>query len=291
MLEIILDALLDAAMDTAKLIPFLFLTYLLMEYLESRTEEKSADLLAGVGRLGPLIGGGLGAVPQCGFSAAASSLYAGGVISIGTLLSVFLSTSDEMLPIFISSAVPAQTIIRVLVLKIIIGAASGFIFDSALRLTRYRYKTEKRIHDLCEQEHCGCDEEEGGILHSALIHTLHIVLFIFVISFLITLLVEGAGENIIAGFFSRKPVIGVLIAAVIGLIPNCAASVIITQLYLEGLLGAGQMMAGLLVGAGVGLLVLFRTNRHFKENLKITTVLYAFGVFWGLLIEALHIVL
>ena len=290
MLEMIMDSLLDAAADTARLIPFLLLTYVLMEYMESRTEEKTTNLLAGVGRLGPLIGGALGAVPQCGFSAAASSLYAGGVISIGTLLAVFLSTSDEMLPIFISSSVPVSTILHVLLLKLVIGAASGFALDSALRLTRYRYKTEKRIHDLCEQEHCGCDED-GGILRSAFIHTMHIVVFIFAISFLITLAVEGLGEEFVAGFFSRTPVAGVLIAALIGLIPNCAASVIITQLYLEGLLGMGQMMAGLLVGAGVGLLVLFRTNRHFKENVKIAMILYAFGVFWGLLIEALQTVL
>lgn len=293
MIELIIDSLMDAVLDTVKLIPFLLITYIIMEYMESRTEEKSARLLEKSGRYGPIAGAAVGAVPQCGFSAAAASLYSGGVISIGTLLAVFLSTSDEMLPIFISEAVPAATIFRILLAKVVIGLVTGLGFDAILRRTRYKYKTEKRIHDLCEQEHCGCEEDEGsiaGILKSALVHTLHITVFILIISFFITLVVEGAGEEAIAGILTGKPVLGVFIAGIIGLIPNCAASIMITQLYLENLLSAGQMMAGLLVGAGVGLLVLFRTNRHLKENIKIAVILYGFGVFWGLIMEGLHIV-
>lgn len=288
MTELIRDALLDAVVDTVKLIPFLFITYLLMEFLERKTGEKAAQRLSSMGRLGPVFGAVVGVVPQCGFSAAASSLYAGGVISIGTLLAVFLSTSDEMLPIFISEQVAVPTILRILASKAAIGLVSGLAVDGVLRLTRYRYKTEKRIQDLCEQEHCGYQEdEEGGILHSALVHTLHIVLFIFLITLVLTLVVEVFGAHAIAGFLTNRPVIGVLFAALIGLIPNCASSVTITQMYLDGLLGAGQMMAGLLVGAGVGLLVLFRTNdRHPGENIRIALMLYALGVAWGLLIEA-----
>ena len=293
MAEMLLDALLDAVIDTVKLIPFLFVTYLVMEWLERKTEEKSEQMLGRVGRFGPIFGGIVGIVPQCGFSASASSLYAGGVISVGTLLAVFLSTSDEMLPIFISEQVAIPTMLKILLSKAVIGVASGLALDFFLRFTKYRYKTEKRIQDLCEDEHCGCGEggEEGGILRSALVHTLHITVFVFLITLVLTVLVEGFGHDAIAGLLTNRPIVGVLLSALIGLIPNCATSIMITQLYLDGILGAGQMMAGLLVGAGVGLLVLFRTNeRHESENVKITLILYAIGVFWGLLIEALGIV-
>ena len=299
------DVLADAFTDTIKLVPFLLVTYLVMEYLERKTQDKSTDMLARVGRFGPLFGGAVGAVPQCGFSAAASSLYSGGVISLGSLIAVFLSTSDEMLPIFLSEKVPARTILGILAGKVAIGAVTGFAVDFAVRaLHQYRKRIrpshmhgkwenpkedEKHIHDLCEQEHCGCEEGEGGIIKSAFVHTLHITLFIFAISAVITLIVETAGEDAIVRILSGKKILGTFLAGIIGLIPNCAASVTITQLYLQGLLGAGQMMAGLLVGAGVGLLVLFRTNRHLKENLCIAALLYACGVIWGLLIELLII--
>ncbi len=290
-MELIMDALLDAALDTARLIPFLFITYLVMEWLERKTGDKTTEMLEKVGRLGPVFGGLAGIVPQCGFSAAASSLYAGGVISIGTLIAVFMSTSDEMLPIFISEGVALPSLIKILLWKALIGVLSGMGLDFALRFTKYRHMTEKRIRDLCEAEHCGTDEEEeGSIFHAALIHTLHIVIFIFIITFVLTFLVEGLGEEAIAGLLTDRPVVGVFVAGIIGLIPNCAASVMITQLYLDGFLGAGQMMAGLLVGAGVGLLVLFRTNDHIRENVKIVGVLYCLGVFWGLVIEMLGIV-
>lgn len=286
----ILDALLDAAIDTVKLIPFLFITYLIMEALERKTSGHTTSLMSRVGRFGPIVGALVGIVPQCGFSAAASSLYAGGLISIGSLLSVFLSTSDEMLPIFISEQVAAPTILRILISKAVLGMVSGLLVDFLLRFTKYRSKTEKHVRDLCEEEHCGYEEEEGSVLHSALVHTLHIVLFVFLITVALTIAVESLGEERVAGFLTGKPVIGTFLAALFGLIPNCASSVLITQLYLDGMLGAGQMMAGLLVGAGVGLLVLFRTNdRHPKENVKVALLLYCIGVFWGLLIELLGI--
>lgn len=289
-MDMILDALLDAAIDTAKLIPFLFVTYLIMEALERKTSGHTTSLMTRVGRFGPVVGALVGIVPQCGFSAAASSLYSGGLISIGSLLAVFLSTSDEMLPIFISEQVAVPVIVRILLSKAVIGMVSGLLIDFLLRFTKYRSKTEKHIHDLCEEEHCGCEEEEGSVLHSALIHTLHITFFVFLITVALTIAVESLGEERVAGFLTGKPVIGTFLAALFGLIPNCASSILITQLYLDGMLGAGQMMAGLLVGAGVGLLVLFRTNdRHPKENIKIALLLYCIGVFWGLGIELLGI--
>ena len=290
MMAMIGDALQDAAIDTIKLVPFLFVTYLVMEALERKTSDHTTNLIANVGRFGPVAGALVGIVPQCGFSAAAASLYSGGLISVGTLLAVFLSTSDEMLPIFISEQVALPSILRILLSKAVLGMVSGLAVDFLLRFTKYRSKTEKHVRDLCDEEHCGYEEEEGSVLHSALVHTLHIVLFVFLITVALTIAVESLGEERVAGFLTGRPVVGTFLAALFGLIPNCASSVLITQLYLDGMLGAGQMMAGLLVGAGVGLLVLFRTNdRHPKENIKVMGLLYCAGVFWGLVIELLGI--
>lgn len=295
----LLDVLTDTLKDSLKLVPFLFLTYLVMEYLEHRTGEKSKLVMQRSGKFGPLIGGAAGAFPQCGFSAAAASLYAGGVISVGTLLAIFLSTSDEMLPIFISESVALPVILRILGVKILLGAVSGFVVDGLWRFgTRknrekemrrhiHREHHDKDIHDLCEHEHCHC--EEGSIFKSAFWHTLQIALFIFLISLMIGLAVEFVGQDKIGLLISSRPIAGVFLAALVGLIPNCASSVVITQLYLAGILGSGQMMAGLLVGAGVGILVLGRTNKNPRENLAIVGILYGIGVFWGILIEILGI--
>ena len=225
------DCLLHALEDTARLLPFLFLTYLVMEYLEQRAGERSARAVRRTGRLGPLAGAALGAVPQCGFSAAASSLYSGGLITAGTLMAVFLSTSDEMLPIFISEAVNLGTILKILGTKAALGAVTGFLLDLLIR--RFRKKeVHKDIHDLCEQDHCHC--EEGSIVKSALRHTLQIALFLLVISLAIELAIHLLGEEALSGFLTGKPVLGVFLAALVGLIPNCASSVILTELYLAG---------------------------------------------------------
>ena len=245
------------------------------------------------------IGGIAGVFPQCGFSAAASSFYAGGVISVGTLMAVFLSTSDEMLPIFISESVELPVILKILGVKILIGAVSGFVLDILWRAGSRKRKEyhehrhihkehhEKDIHDLCEHEHCHC--EEGSILKSAVIHSLQITLFIFLVTLVIGFLVEVLGEDQIGAIIGSQPVLGVLLAGLVGMIPNCAGSVIITQMYLGRILGTGQMLAGLLAGAGVGILVLCRTNRGAKENLGIIGLLYGISVCWGILFEVLQI--
>ncbi|MCF0145227.1 MAG: arsenic efflux protein [Eubacterium sp.] len=288
-MNVFLDILSEAAFDTLRLLPFLYLTYLLMEYLEDKAQPKTIEFVKRTGRFGPLAGSLVGIIPQCGFSAAASSLYAGGVITVGTLLASFLSTSDEMLPIFISEAVPVGTIVKVLLTKVMIAMISGFALDFVNRqLSKKRKdKRERHIHDLCEQDHCHC--EEGNIFLSALVHTIQIALFIFLISIVIGILVETVGLETIAGFLNNRPITGVLLAGLVGLIPNCAASVMLTEFYLKGVLGPGQMMAGLLVSAGVGLLVLFRTHRIVKKNIQIMAVLYLTGVFWGFLINMLGI--
>ena len=290
-MDLFLDALQDACIDTVKLVPFLFITYLLMEILERHTSEKQVHMMTEVGKFGPLIGSAVGAVPQCGFSAAASSLYSGGLISVGTLIAVFASTSDEMLPIFISEQVPLAKMAAIVVTKAVLGMISGFGIDFIVRHTRYYKKSEKHIRDICEREHCGSAEDEHtNVFIAALKHTLQIVVFVFILTVILTLIVENFGKEAVASVIAGNPILGVFLSTLIGLIPNCAASVLITQLYIEGLMSAGQMIAGLLVGAGVGLMVLFRTNRnHMKENIVITIMLYIVGVFWGLIFEGLHI--
>ena len=307
--------------DTFGILPFLFLSYLLMEWLEHCAGERAARVLHQSGRVGPLLGGLLGVVPQCGFSASAAGLYAGRVISIGTLLAVFLSTSDEMLPILISHRVSAGTIFVILGIKVLIAAFAGMLVDLLWHPSHHtahghhehhhdhhhkhvhdhdhehhhhhhhehgeKERPQTAIHEMCESEGCHC---ERGIFLSALIHTLKIFGFILLISFLFTALIETVGEDRLGALLSSVPVVGQLIAGLIGLIPNCAASVVITQLYLEGLISSGCMMAGLLVGAGIGVTVLFRVNhRHIRDNIRLVGLLYAIGVLAGVLIDVIGI--
>ena len=294
MWSLICEVALDALIDSVKLLPFLFITYLAMEYLEHKTSDKSNQLVERSGKIGPLYGSLLGIVPQCGFSAAATNLYAGRVITLGTLIAIYLSTSDEMLPILISEKVSILLILKILFVKVVIGMIAGFAIDFIhQKFLRFTHMKDPHhlpdIHHMCEHEHCHCDEK--GIFPSALKHTVEIFGYILVISFLLNLVIAYIGEDTLSSFILNRPVIGELAAGLIGLIPNCAASVVITQLYLEGLLSAGPMMAGLLVSAGVGLLVLFKVNDHPRENLKILGLLYAIGVVSGLLIELFGITL
>lgn len=277
----IIHILEHSLLDTLKLVPFLFLTYLLMEYIEHRTTDKVKKMIYKSGSAGPFIGGLLGAVPQCGFSASAASLYAGRVISLGTLIAIFLSTSDEMLPILISEKADVRLILQILGVKVCIGMIAGFIIDFVMRLNKKPQDDKLKIHDMCEHGHCHC---EKSIWKSALKHTLQIVIFILLVNLVLNCVIEFIGEESLADLFFTKPVIGELIAGLVGLIPNCASSVVITQLFLEGVIGYGAMMSGLLVGSGVGILVLFKVNEKMKENLKILALLYAIGVGSGILL-------
>ncbi len=275
--------------DTLYLIPFLFVTYLAMEWLEHKTGGRAQAAIQRAGAAGPVVGAVVGAVPQCGFSAAAATLWAGRVITLGTLFAVFLSTSDEMLPIFLAEQVPFDVILKIIGAKIIIGMVMGFIVDAALRIAR-RIDAPLHIHELCERDHCHCHDGEGGILKSAVKHTLQVTVFIFVITIVLNAVLEVVGEDVLAEFLAANPALSVFGSALVGLVPNCAASVVIAQLYVEGVLGSGAMLAGLLVSAGVGLLVLVRTNRRPRENVAIIVGLYATGVVWGLVANALGIV-
>ena len=281
------EIIIDSVIDSINLLPFLFLTYLFMEWLEHKTGSAARNTIRTAGKLGPVWGGLLGVIPQCGFSAAASSLFTGRVITVGTLIAVYLSTSDEMFPIMISNAVPAATIIKILACKAAIGIISGLVVEYVYTHVLKKQEKEMDIHEICEEERCNC---EHGLLSSALTHTLHVFVYIFLISLALNIIIGLVGEETLAGLFTGAPIVGELIAALVGLIPNCASSVVITQLYLEHIIGAGAMMAGLLVNAGVGLLILFRLNHDRKQNFRIIGLLYGLGVFWGIIIELTGIV-
>ena len=275
--------ILHSLLDTAKLLPFLFLTYLLMEFLEHKSGDAAGRLLRRSGKIGPLLGGALGVVPQCGFSAAASGLYAGRLITVGTLLAVYLSTSDEMLPILLSSGASLPFILGVLGCKLAIGVLVGFAVDFVFRLFRRKRQTDQPcIEAICEREHCKCGEH---FVLSALKHTLRIAVFLLIVTFLLEAAVHLIGEERIASLVLNRPVLGNLLAAVVGLIPNCASSVVLTELYLSGVISIGSMLSGLLVNAGVGLLVLFRTNRPVSDSVRVLAILWCTGMVSGLLID------
>ena len=279
MWDMILDCLLDSLKDCLIMLPILFFAYLLMEYVESKAGEKLNRVVAKVGVAGPALGGLLGAVPQCGFSGAIAGFYAAGRVTLGTLLSVFLSTSDEMLPILIGNRIAPGEIVKILLFKVIGGIIAGFIIDGVMRLLKkQRTADSEHIHDFCEQEHCECEE---NIWLSALKHTVKVIILIFFVTLAINIVFEMWGAEFFRGIITNVPVLGEALMALIGLIPNCSASVLITELYVEGVLGPGQLIAGLMANAGVGLLVLFRLNKKIKENLMIVVLLYVCAVILG----------
>ena len=273
-----LDVLLDTLKDNAKLIVFLYATYLLMEFIEHKTSEKAEETIRKAGAVGPLAGGLLGIVPQCGFSASASGFYAGRVISLGTLIAVFLSTSDEMLPVCISEQADIRTIGKILAFKAVSGIVLGFAVDGVMRILKKGKKPEA-IHCLCENDDCHCEEE--GIIRSALHHTVKIAAFILIITFALNTAIHFIGEENLGRLFVDIPVLSSAVAGLVGLIPNCAASVVITELFLQGVISTGAMLSGLLTGSGIGLLVLFRTNRNIKENIGIALLVWLLGTAVG----------
>ena len=278
-------ALIHTIKDSIKILPFLFITYLIMEYIEHRMKEKTKKIVRNSGKFGPLLGGVLGIFPQCGFSAAAANLYAGRVITLGTLMAIFLSTSDEMLPILISEQVAPIVIAKIVGMKLLIGIVAGFVIDFFVRgHHHHEHEDEMHIHSVCDHDHCHCEE---GIFKSACVHTLQIFAFIAIISFALNFGVELIGEETLASFILNQPIIGPILSGVVGLIPNCASSVVITELYLEGMMSMGTMLAGLLVNSGVGILVLFKENIDMKENAKILALLYAIGILAGIIIECI----
>ena len=274
-----IDVIMDTLLDAVKLIPFLFITFLLMEFFEHKTTNKNKNAIKKAGKFGPFIGALLGAFPQCGFSAAATNLYATRIISLGTLISIYLSTSDEMLPIFLSENVEISFIIKILLIKIAIGMFFGFLLDLLIRR-----KEETQVEDFCHNGHCHC---EHGIIKSAIKHTISIVLFIIVIEFFLNIGFSYLGEDNISKLFFKDSFFGPFVSSLIGLIPNCGASVVITELYLNNVITYSSMISGLLTGSGVGLLILFKTNKNKKDSLKILGLVYIIGVISGLIIQLL----
>ena len=273
-MHILLHSLRHTFFDTVSLLPFLFLTYLFMEFVEHMSEEKSEKLILKAGKLGPVFAGVLGALSQCAFSSAVASLYSGRIITLGTLFAVFLSTSDEMLPVMISNKLPISDILTIIAVKTAIGIILGLVIDLVVN----KKPSVESITHMCEEEGCHCHD---GIVRSAFFHTLKVFGFIFAIAYLIEVLIGFVGEDFLAYVISPSPVVSNMICALVGLIPNCASSVVITELYVQGIISAGSMMSGLLTAAGMGTLVLFRTNKNFKENVMIVIVLWALGVIIG----------
>lgn len=270
------EIILETIIDSVKLLPFLFVTFLLIELFEHRFTKKSKNLIQKNKKLGPILGSLLGIIPQCGFSVAATNLYITRIITLGTLFSVYLSTSDEMLPLLIAEKAPASLIVKILIIKVIFALIIGVVIDLILK------KQDTPTYEICKDEHCNCKE---NILPASIKHTLNIFIFILVSTFIINTLLEYLGISYLENIFLKNNIFGSLITSLIGLIPNCAASVVLTELFLNSAISFGALIGGLLTGAGVAMLVLFKENKNKTENIKIITFLYFIGAISGIIIE------
>lgn len=275
------DILLDTLIDSLKLLPFLFIAFLIIELIEHKFSNYASSFIEKSGVYGPLVGGVLGIFPQCGFSVMATNLYVTKIVSLGTLVSVYLSTSDEMLPILLSHDVAILEIIKILGVKFIVAVLAGFIIDIL-----FKRNISKCSHsDLCEKEHCHC---EKSIIKSTLKHTFNIFIFIFIFIFILSNCMEYIGEDVFYNIFNRSSIFSPLITSLIGLIPSCGASVIITEMYLNNIIPFSSLISGLLTGSGVAIVVLFRTNNNLKDNLRVLALVYGIGAVSGLIIEVLE---
>lgn len=270
------DIIIDTLLDVIKLIPFLFIAFLLIELFEHKFSKKSIKVVEKSGKFGVILGSLLGAIPQCGFSVMATNLYVTRIISLGTLISIYLSTSDEMLPILISEKVNINIIIKILLLKITIGLICGFIIDLIFK------NKNKKDYSICKEDNCHC---EGNIILSSIKHTFNITLFILIVNFILNICFTYLGNDYLSKILLKDNFFAPFISSLIGLIPNCASSVILTELYINNAINFGSLISGLLTGSGVAILVLFKTNKDLKENLKIVSILYLIGVISGIIIE------
>lgn len=295
-MDFLLHVLEHSVLDTLELVPLLFLTYLAMEAIEHVASDRVRGAVERSGKAGPVVGAALGVLPQCGFSAMAATLYAGRVVTLGTLVAVVLSTSDEMVPVFLAHQEPLGRLIAIMAFKVVAGVVVGLAVDVALRAWHRAGDGHVHIHELCEREHCHCDDDHDhahehahgrwSIVRSALVHTVQVTLFILVVTFVFGLAIEYVGQDALGALLANHPVRATFVSALVGLIPNCAASVAITELYLDGVLATGPMLAGLLASGGVGLLVLWRTNADARQNALITAFVYVVAVGVGLLVGA-----
>jgi len=289
----LLHIIIHTLKDSIHLIPFLFIAFLIIELIEHKLSKKTEKLIAKAGKGGPIIGALLGGIPQCGFSVVATNLYITRIISLGTLISIYLSTSDEMIPVLLSSDAPFSKVAAIVGIKVLIGMVVGFIIDLIIREThkedkknKKSAKTKDEFH-ICKDEHCHC---ENGIIKSTIIHTIKTLLFIFIITFIINVLFEHfVSEEVVEEFMESHKLIAPMFASLIGLIPNCGASVMISQIYVEGVITFGTAMAGLLTNSGLALLVLFRQNKNIKDNIRIITLIYILGILFGYIFNLIGI--
>lgn len=280
----ILDVLLDSLNDCLRDLPFLFVAFLLLEMLEHHAANWMEKTLARFNILGPAVGSVLGAVPQCGFSIMASDFYAGGVISLGTLLAVYLSTSDEAVIIMMSNPGYAGQVGKLIIWKIILALIWGYIIELAAHAFKSHHAIKtKDLGDFCKN--VGGEGEGESVFGSAIRHTLEVFAFLFVFTFVLGLLIEAVGMKGVSKMLLQNTVFQPVLAALIGLIPNCGASVILTELYIEGVISFGSIIAGLCSSAGLGLVVLWRTNRSKKESALVTLLLFAIAVVSGVILQ------
>ncbi len=277
MLDIIIDTLIDAL----KLVPFLFIAFLIIEYFEHKLNNKSKKIISKSHKLSKLFGSLLGLIPQCGFSVIATNLYITRIISLGTLIAIYLSTSDEMLPIMLSEKAPLKTILLILFIKFIVGLIAGYLIDFFFR---HKTNQNKVNYDICEDEHCGC-KHEHNLLKSSLIHTTKTLLYLIIITFIINIIFNYLGSHYLSKLLLKDSLLAPFITSLIGLIPNCGASIMITELYLNNAINFASTISGLLTGSGISLIVLFKSNKNIKENLFILGTLYLVGAITGILIE------
>ena len=278
------EVILDTIVDSLKLIPFLLVAFLIIELLEHKLNNKTKSIITKSKKIGPIIGSLLGVIPQCGFSVMATNLYITRIITLGTLISIYLSTSDEMLIIMISEKVEISLILKILLIKIFFGLVYGLIID---KIINKKKKDKETNYELCDEEHCDCNH---SILLSAIKHTLHITLFIFIITLIINTIFTLLGDNYLSKILLNNSILSPFITSLIGLIPNCAASVILTELYLNSTISLGALIGGLLTSSGSSLLVLIKNNKNQKENLSIILLLYALGVLSGIIIELISLI-
>ncbi len=277
-----LDIIKDTLIDTLKLLPFLFITFLIIEFIEHKINNKKIIIKSK--KFGSFFGSLLGIIPQCGISACATNLYATRIISLGTLISVYLSTSDEMLPLLLANKTNISVILKILGLKFLIGMISGFLIDFIIRK-----KEQPKIEELCDYDHCNCNHNHS-IVRSSIKHTISITTFIMIFSFVINIIFEYLGESFLESLFMKNTIFGYFLSSLVGLIPNCGASILITQLFINNTITFGATMSGLLTGAGIGLLILFRTNKNFKENIMIISLIYFIGIISGFLIDLVGVI-
>lgn len=270
----------DALIDTAKLIPFLFLTFFLLEFIEHKLNKKNQKLLFKYQKLGPLFGGILGGLPQCGFSSMGANLFSGKVITMGTLVAIFLATSDEMFAIMLGENVNIVSILLIILAKVLIGIIVGFIVDF-IYVSKRKQPVEE-INCLCENEKCHCEE---SIIKSSFIHTFSTTIFVLIFNLCLGYIVECFGEKIILDLLQSSGLFKYFALSLVGLIPNCASSVIITEVYIKGMISIGALFAGLLSGSGVGILLLFKNNKNKRENFIILGIIYVTGVIIGTIID------